>query len=89
MFEFIFFLLLSYFLNRGDDCNSLASQKEGVQGRKRRKIKEREAIQGLRRQAQTFPQVSLYQGCWIRGTGENVDGDKGFYSTGRAEGVKD
>ena len=71
--------------------NSLARQKEGIQGvggRKRQRIKESEAKHELRRQARTLPQVFLGQGCWMRGTGENMDGGMGFHSAGRAEGAR-
>ena len=47
-----------------------------------RERKEREAKQEIRRQARTLPQVSLGQGCQMRGKAENMDGGMGFYSTG-------
>ena len=52
-------------------------------------IKERVAKHKLRCQVQTVPQVYLGQGCWMRGTGENMDGGVGFHSIGRAEGARD
>ena len=71
--------------------NSLARQKEGAQGwrRKRREIEEKEVKQQLRRQARTLPQVQLSQGCQMRGTGEIMDGGMGFYSSGGVEGARD
>ena len=68
--------------------NSLARQKEGFHGEEA-KDQKREAKQELRRQVRMLPLVHLSQGCRMRGTGENVDGDVGFHSTRRAEGVKD
>jgi len=65
--------------------NSLACQKEGGRGRG---MKGWEAKQELQRQARTFLKVFFGQGCWMRGTGENMAGGKGFYSTGRAEGAR-
>ena len=53
--------------------------------RRRRRRKKRE----VRRKAQTLPQVQLSQGCWMRGTSENMDGDVGFHSTRGGEGVRD
>ena len=43
----------------------------------------------LRLQARTLPQVHFGQGCQMRGTGENMDGDVGFHSTGGAEEARD
>ena len=43
--------------------NSLVRQKEGLRGRKRWEVEERDDPQQLRRQARTLPQVQLGQGC--------------------------
>ena len=58
-------------------------------GRKRWEIREGKAKQELRRLTRTLPQAFFGQGCYMRGTGDNMNGGMGFYSTGRAEGTRD
>ena len=72
------------------DPYSLPARRMRLKGRnrKRREVEERQIRQEFRRQARMLLHVELSQGCWMRGTGENMDGGMGFHSTGMEETTK-
>ena len=84
----IFHVLRSFFCNLSLDfccwwCLTLTllpARRRGLRGRRKRRE--------VRRKVWTLLKVQLGQGCWMRGTGENMGDCVGFHFIG-AEGARD